>query len=127
MRNKKELYARVLLESLQGASETQAHLKARLFKQLLKKRGDLKLAASILKEFEALWKARKGKIAKVHAAGQLPEKSEDALKKKLAHLGYVMEIKEDPGLLAGVAVFLGNDYLIDNSLRGRLRRIRRMI
>lgn len=127
MRNKKALYARVLLESLQEASESDARKKAKLFVQLLKKRGDLKLAASILKEFAGLWKERKGKIASIRIAVTLSHQVEESLKKNLSRQGYVVEQEQDPALIGGVEILLGTEYLVDNSIRGRLQRIREMM
>ncbi|MBI1984504.1 MAG: F0F1 ATP synthase subunit delta [Candidatus Wildermuthbacteria bacterium] len=127
MQNKARLYAAVLLSSLQKASGSELEKRAKRFRDLLKKRGDLKLAANILQEFKKLWRERKGKIAEVQSAKPLLRSQAAVFRKKLQKQGFIFENKVDESAIGGVAVLLGNEYFVDNTVKGKLRKIGSMI
>lgn len=91
------------------------------FKEQVVKRGDIKLFGSIVKEFEKRWESRNGTMACVVTPAQSQVKKK--VKEELRSQGYTVKEEVQEQLIGGVAVFLGNDYLIDNSMRGRLRQL----
>lgn len=75
--------------------------------------------------------AEKGNLvrAQVRTARPLPAPAQEALRAKLkdfAGKNVELEIKEDPELIGGLVVRLG-DWVLDSSLRGQLRRMREAI
>ena len=127
MAKKTSLYARALVESLQGASEKEQRARIARFKTLLKKRGDLRLQSAVLGEFAKLWATRNGKIAKVVSAKKASASFIDAVAKTLKKEGYVVEEEENELLIGGSAVFLSNEYVVDNSVRGKLQKLRLLL
>ena len=97
------------------------------FKTLLKKRGDLRLQSAILGEFVKLWEQRDGKIAKVVSAKKMPTSFIDSTTRTLEKEGYMVREEENEALIGGFAVFLSNEYLIDNSIKGKLHKLRLLL
>jgi len=124
MAKKANLYAAVLVQSFKGAPEKKQREIAIKFKSLLKKRGDLRHLSSVLQEFSKLWEERKGKIARVASAAELSLTFVSTMKSTLKKKGYQMKEQQNENLLGGVAVFLGNEYLFDNTVRGRLQKLK---
>lgn len=112
-----------MVEVFDGLSEKEAEKKARNWKRLLYKCGASKQVSKILQEFTRAWKERKGKIATVLSAEPLAEKSKKQFEEALSKKKYAMEEKVDPSVIGGVALFLGNDYVIDSTIRGKLLRL----
>ncbi|MCH8049014.1 F0F1 ATP synthase subunit delta [Patescibacteria group bacterium] len=127
MAKKASLYAKVLVQSLNGASEKEQKEIAIRFKSLLKKRGDLRHVSSILQEFLKLWEERKGKIARVITAHELPSSFVSSMKSVLKKKGYQVKEEQNENLIGGAAVFLGNEYLFDNTARGRLQKLKTLV
>jgi len=125
MSKKTRTYARVLLGALSHASEKEAAGIARRFKFLLQKRGDVRILSAVVREFQRLWEERKGKVASVVSAKELPLGS--ALEQELKRRGYRPRKEYDKELIGGTAVFLGKSYLVDNSIRGKLQRIQKLV
>ena len=50
-----------------------------------------------------------------------------AREQSLAKKRYIMEEKVDPGVIGGVALYLGNDFVIDGTIRGKLKRISKLL
>lgn len=123
MQNKARLYAKVLSDSLEKVSESEAQKRIRRFRNLLKKRGDLRLLSTILQEFHRIWKERKGKVAQAVSAKPLGATLENSLETKLRKQGFILESKVEESVGGGVALYLGNEYLVDNTIKGRLKRI----
>lgn len=94
------------------------------FKKLLKKRGDLKIATKVLREFKTLWLERNGKIGKVLSAKPLSQEAKGRAKRALAKKGFAYDEKTDPSLIGGMALLLGNEYYIDNTVRGKIEKLR---
>ena len=127
MAKKANLYAKVLVQSLDGAPEQKQKEIAARFKNLLKKRGDLRHVSSVLQEFKKLWEERKGKIARVVAATELPSSLSSFMKSALKKKGYQVKEEQDKNLIGGAAVFLGNEYLFDNTARGKLQKLKAVL
>ena len=127
MAKKTSLYARALVESLKDASAKEQKERIMRFKTLLKKRGDLRLQSAILGEFVKLWEQRDGKIAKVVSAKKAPTFFIDSTTKTLKKEGYTVKEEENEALIGGFAVFLSNEYLIDNSIKGKLHKLRLLL
>ena len=120
---KAKIYARVLFEVLEGQSEKEIRLLSSRFKELLKKRGDLKYLAQILREFKTLEEEKDGKSGEVIIANSLSGDVKSQLQKSLEDKGYQMKERVEPAVIGGQAIFLGKEYLIDGTIRGRLQRI----
>jgi len=127
MAKKASLYAKALLKSLDGAPEKKQREIAIRFKSLLKKRGDLRYFNSVLQEFLKLWEERKGKVARVVSAKELPSSFAFAMKSALKKKGYQVKEEHSENLIGGVAVFLGNEYLFDNTVKGKLQKLKAVL
>jgi len=121
MARKAAQYAQALLEALSKVREAEQGTVVHRFKEQVVKRGDIKLFGSIVKEFEKRWESRNGTMACVVTPAQSQVKKK--VKEELRSQGYTVKEEVQEQLIGGVAVFLGNDYLIDNSMRGRLRQL----
>ena len=127
MAKKTSLYARALVESLKDVPLKEQKERIVRFKTLLKKRGDLRLQSAILGEFVKLWEKRDGKIATVISAKEAPDSFIHSITKTLKKEGYVVKEEENEALIGGFAVFLSNEYLIDNSIKGKLHKLRLLL
>ena len=127
MAKKTSLYARALVESLKDAPLKEQKEKIMRFKNLLKKRGDLRLQSAILGEFVKLWEKRDGKIATVISAKEAPDSFIHSITKTLKKEGYIVKEEENEALIGGFAVFLSNEYLVDNSIKGKLHKLRLLL
>lgn len=123
MQSKARIYARVLHEALRGVALTEQKKRIRVFKEILKKRGDIKISNGILQEFQRLQKEQKGKIGEVVSATKLSAHVKTMFASNLKSMKFVLEDRVDPAVLGGVAVFFGKEFLIDNTIRGRLRKL----
>ena len=127
MRNRAMTYAKAMVEAFDGVSEKDAKKRAQTLKRMLYKRGDSKHISKILQEFARAWKERKGQTATVLSAELLSGKTRKQFEESLAKKRYIMEEKVDAGVIGGVALFLGNDYVIDSTIRGKLQRLARSL
>lgn len=118
------MYAKALVQSLDGAPEKEQREIVVRFKSLLKKRGDLCHLSLVLQEFTKLWEERKGKIARVISATELPMSLAFEMKSILKKKGYQAREEQQKSLIGGVAVFFGNEYVIDNSVQGKLQKLK---
>ena len=123
MQSKARIYARAMAQVFERVSEKEAKKRAGVLKHLLYKRGDFKQASKILQEFARTWKERNGQTAIVVAAEPLSGKTEKHMEQVLAKKRYIMEEKVDPGVIGGVALYLGNSFLIDGTIRGKLKKL----
>ena len=127
MSSKAKTYAHVMVEVLDGLSEKEAAKRVKSLKILLQKRGDFKQLSKILYEFTRAWKERKGPMAEVVSAEPLSSKVRESMEKSLKKKGYIMEERIDPSVIGGTALYLERDYMIDGTVRGKLRRIARLL
>jgi len=118
--HKAKIYAKALLEAAEGKSEEEQKQVAWRLKQLLKKRGDLRLLSRILKEAESL---QQGNPAQVVTASELSEQARNTLKKALEQKGFIMKEEVDADVLGGTAIYLGKEYMIDNTVRRKLQKL----
>lgn len=123
MQSNVRIYAKVLHEALKGISLAEQKKRVRVFKEILKKRGDIKMSHGILQEFHRLQKEQKGKRGKVVSAKQLSRSIKTMLAATLKSTKFALEERVDKAVIGGVAVFLGKEFLIDNTILGRLRRL----
>jgi F0F1-type ATP synthase delta subunit len=123
MAKKTSVYAKALVESLDRVTQQEAKARIARFKKLLKKRGDVRMLSGVLQEFFKLWEQRKGKIANVVFASKPSLSFLDAMQKTVQQQGYQIKEQVDARVIGGVAVFLGNEYLFDNTLKGKLQRL----
>lgn len=115
-----KLYANVLWESSHGKSKEEIAQIAKRLKDFLKRQGELRLISAVLREAKTL---QQGKPGLVISASPLSS----GMRAKFAHLlfrqNYRMEERVDKEVIGGAAVFLGNEYLIDNTIRGRMQKL----
>jgi F0F1-type ATP synthase delta subunit len=123
MQNKARIYGEVLKEVLEKIPEQKRKILFQNFKNLLKKRGDLRLLSRAVQEFKTAWENRKGKKGTVVFAKTPSSSARGSVAKTLRRQGFVYEQIVDPRLGGGAKIFLGNDYLIDNTVQGKLMRI----
>lgn len=123
MQSKARIYAKVLHEVLKRVSLSEQKKRIRVFKEILKKRGDMKVSHGILQEFHRLQKEQKGKIGEVVSSRRLASSLKTLFASKLKSMQFVLQDRVDPAVIGGVAVFLGKEFLIDNTIRGRLRKL----
>ncbi|MDE2040473.1 MAG: ATP synthase F1 subunit delta [Elusimicrobia bacterium] len=102
----------------------------RRFLELLIDKKRLEILPMVIADFGRLL-ARKRNVAKaqVRTARPLSEQDQRALREKLKNFAgktIELDVKEDPEILGGVVVRLG-DWVLDSSLRGRLRQLRETI
>lgn len=127
MERKTRIYARVLHEALKAVSLAEQKKRIHAFKGILKKRGDVKISHGVLQEFLKLEKEQKGKIGEMVSALKLPASLKTMFASKLKSMKFVLEDRVDPAVLGGVAVFFNKEFLIDNTIRGRLRKIAKLL
>ena len=123
MQSKAKTYAHVMVESLDGLSEKEAAKRVKRLKALLQRRGDSKHISKILREFARAWKERRGQTGEAVSAEPLSKQTRERVEKALKQKGYVMEERVDPSVLGGIALFLGSSFLIDGTVRGKLKRL----
>jgi len=118
--HKAKVYAKALIEAAQDKPEEEQRLVARRLKQLLKKRGDLRLLSHILKEAEHM---QQGNPAQVVSASELSEQARNTLKKSLEQKGFFMKEEVDADVIGGIAIYLGKEYMIDGTVRRKLQKL----
>jgi F0F1-type ATP synthase delta subunit len=126
MRNDVRQYGRVLVDILKDASEKEALEKAKRFKKMLYKQGAFKRVGEILMNFSKAWKEKDGAIATVVSAQPLSAQTKSNMEETLKEKNYVMEEEVNPYVIGGVAMQLGNSYLIDSTIRGKLKKIQKI-
>ncbi len=123
MQNKARLYGEILYGVFEKTPENKQEKLTHMFIQFLKKKGALKLLSKILQEFATLWKERNGKIGLMVFAKPPAAKLREYAKKAIKAKGFVYEEKIDGSLVGGSALFLGNEYCIDNSVKEKIRNL----
>jgi F0F1-type ATP synthase delta subunit len=123
MQSKVRIYAKVLHESLKGVSLIEQKKRMHIFKEILKKRGDMKISHGILQEFQKLEREQTGRVAKAISAKHLSPSVKTALVSRLQSMKFTLEDHIDPRVIGGVALFLGKEFLIDNTILARLRKL----
>lgn len=121
MPSKARIYGEVLKEVLEKTPEQKRKALFQNFRNLLKKRGDLRLLARAVQEFKTAWTNRKGNMGTVVFAKIPSARDRGSVTKTLKRKGFIYEEKVDPRLVGGAEIFLGNDYLIDNTVRSKLK------
>src|SRR3989344_8710695 len=120
MPSKTRTYTQILLSIASEGSGDDFREKAKQFLQLLRRRGDFRLIGKILREFERRWEATKGKTATVVAREPLSGSVRIIIERELKNRGYALKEVVNPEVKDGMAVFLGKEYFIDGTVKGRL-------
>ena len=123
IKNKVKIYARALVESLSHIKENEVIERVENFKKLLKKRGDLKIAPAVFKEFENAWEKREGETATLVTAEPISEKARKTIEFSLKNKGFQLREQVDKGVLGGAALFLGSNFLIDGTVVNKIRQV----
>lgn len=123
MQSKARLYASVLVSAFEGAKGAEILKRADRFKALLKKRGDLKIAGKVLREFAKAQKAATGKQAVLVSAKRVAKEGREKISALLEKKGYQTEERVAPELIGGLAIILENEILIDGTIQSKLARI----
>ncbi len=118
-------YVKALVGSLVKArTRKEAAVMLSNFFLLVKRRGDTKFLYAILREAQYEYETKGGKMAEMVSAVPV---SPAARKKALSILkpkGFgAVAVRVNPELLGGSALFLGNEYLMDGTLREKLYRM----
>ncbi len=114
------IYAKAFVETMAEAPKAKREAIARNFIAVVRKNGDEVSLKKILEEAARLERARTG-IRKVTFESARPLTA--AQRKKLirfAAKGDVIEERVDPGLVAGMRIFLDDEREFDGSLAGKL-------
>ena len=123
MPSKARIYGEVLKEVLEKTPEQKRKALFQNFRNLLKKRGDLRLLARAVQEFKTAWTNRKGNMGTVVFAKIPSARDRRSVTKTLKRKGFIYKQIVDPALVGGAKIFLGNEYVIDNTIRGKLQRL----
>lgn len=91
------------------------------FVMVLRKNGDTRMFEKILKEFERLEEQEEGKKITVVSSEPISEN----MKSNIRHVvgKGTIEEKIEKGRGAGMSIFVGNEYVIDGTVKGKLRSI----
>ncbi len=118
-------YVRALAGSLnEAATRKEATAMLDNFFLLVKRRGDTKFLMTCLIEAQKEYKAKGKKLAEVVSAAPLSSVSQKKALSLLKLKGFGTPIwRVNPQLLGGSALFLGNEYLMDGTLREKLHRM----
>ena len=127
MAQKTRRYAQLLVDTLQDATEKEAREKIAKFRVFLKERGDMKLLNSILQEFQKLWTKRKGPVARIVSARPLPLSVQSQLKERVREKGFSPEMEINPEVIGGLAIFFGDEYVVDGTVRAKLAKVQQAL
>ena len=127
MQNKARQYARALLEALEEKTQKEAERIVKRLKQLLKRRGDLRVIYQVEKEFIKMEAEREGVSAEVVTASVLSDQTRREIEQNLEKKGFAIQERVEPDVIGGIAVFLGKEQLVDGTVRGRLNRIAKLL
>lgn len=115
------------MEALEGKTQKEAEEIVKRLKQLLKRRGDLRLIYQVEKEFIKMEAEKEGVPAEVVTATILSDQARKEIEQSLEKKGFTMRERIEPDLIGGTAIFLGKEQLIDGTIRGRLNRIVKLL
>ena len=120
---KRVMYAKALAAALGSVQEKRAKERIRNFLVILKKRGDSKHLPQILREFHRLWQEAQGTILEVVSAEPLSKNAKKQITKEFRRVKFLLKETVNPGVVAGVGLFIGRRYLFDGTVREKLRRM----
>lgn len=116
-------YAQALYEVSKGSSQAESEKIAKQFIALLTHYHDLSLLPKIIERYGRIRREIE-KVVKVQAttAKKLTGKTRDEIEKKFA--GRIeLEERVHPEVLGGIKLIINDEYLIDNTLQGRVERL----
>ncbi|MBI4122810.1 MAG: F0F1 ATP synthase subunit delta [Parcubacteria group bacterium] len=123
--NKIRRYVKALVGSLAKA-KTRKEAKAQMsnFFALVKRRGDTKFLQACLVGVQNEYKAKGKKVVEMVSAAPLSLTTQKKALSILKPKGFgAITVRVNPQLLGGIAIFLGNEYLMDGTLREKLYRM----
>ena len=115
------------MEALEEKTQKEAERIVKRLKQLLKRRGDLRLIYKVEKEFIKMEAEREGVSAEVVTASVLSDQTRREIEQNLEKKGFAIQERVEPDVIGGIAVFLGKEQLVDGTVRGRLNRIAKLL
>ena len=118
-------YASALADSLAKAkTKKEAAVMLDNFFSLIKRRGDTRFLRTVLIEVQKKYEVKGKKQAEMISAAPLSSASQKKTLSLLKHKGFGTPTwRVNPELLAGSLLFLGNEYLMDGTLREKLHRM----
>ena len=118
-------YASALAGSLAKAkTRKEAAVMLDNFFSLIKRRGDTRFLRTVLIEVQKKYEVKGKKQAEMISAAPLSSASQKKTLSLLKHKGFGTPTwRVNPELLAGSLLFLGNEYLMDGTLREKLHRM----
>lgn len=120
---KAKIYAKVLLEVVEGKSKQEAEKIVKNLLLLLRKRGDIRLGFRVVRELQNLEEEKEGKPGLVVSAKPLYAELKQRLENSLSKKGFAMKESVHPSVMGGLAIFLGREYMIDGTVRGKLSKL----
>jgi F0F1-type ATP synthase delta subunit len=127
MHSKAKLYAALLVDVLDTAGEKEQQRILTRFRTLLQKQGDMRIASKVVQEFKKAWENKSGQPGEIVSATPLPKSLADTLFRVVKKKGYIPKETVNTDVVGGIAVFLGSEYLVDNTFTARLQRIQKAI
>jgi F0F1-type ATP synthase delta subunit len=116
------MYAKALTKALKDKPSEGVAI-AKRFLAIIQRNGDLPGAGKALEEAERLMLARAGgRKVTVESARPLSKKDTEALE-KLFQSEDRLEATVNPGLVAGVRIKVGDEWIIDASLRRKIEKL----
>lgn len=120
---KRITYARALVAALDAAKGKRVQERVRNFLLLLKKRGDMKRLPQVMREFRSLWQSRHGRVLEVVAAEPLQKSAKNKEFALFRKQKFFLQETIDPRVVAGLAFFVGKEYIVDGTVRTKLQRM----
>lgn len=127
VQNKTKKISEALVSVFDGVGEEEAKDRAKRFKKLILKWGMTKETSEILKRFSRDWRERNGKIATVLSHEPLSSEAKQKIEESLKKNNYTFEEKIDKSVIGGVSLSLGNEYLIDGTIKGKLKKLQKIM
>ncbi|MDP3982169.1 MAG: F0F1 ATP synthase subunit B [bacterium] len=119
-----EFYGQLLAKETAGGESREDMAKAgKVFRELLRKQGDLKFLPNILQACADILEGKEEKSMEVVTARELKEEERKRLRDLLSQAGFTVKESVRPEVLGGVALFFGGEHLVDATIRGKLHRV----
>ena len=123
MRYPAEIYAKALVEVLEGSARRDEDRITKSFLKILEKNGDLRNSEKIFKEIrKAVVKRSSGKFIEIESARPLGEELKLKLEQIFSEKDYI-EFREREELLAGARILADGEQEMDFSFQRKLRQL----
>jgi len=125
MKYKPEIYAKALIAVIEKVPENKRDKITKRFVELVIDSGDIGRGDKILEAIQKLWAKETGRnLIKLEFARPVEKEIINKLKKNLSEKDLI-EITQNPDLIAGVRVTINDEKELDNTLRHKLNTILR--